>query len=124
MKDQSNIPPWIRKSRKANQHKQGRTNNNNYQIYNSSRWRKISIKGRKENPQCKKCNTLHVDYKALVRDHIIPINQQGAIYDARNHQNLCKHPCHDIKSGRDQRRYTGPYQTLIHGEDKGRRIPI
>lgn len=73
-----NTPPWLRN--KSKPPKNGRTNNNNYDIYNSSRWRKISKQTRIENPICAdpKCKRMHTDYKGLMLDHIIPITQKGS----------------------------------------------
>lgn len=113
------LPPWLKRTRKRSTKGKNRSRSN-YNIYNSSRWRKISKTHRIENPKCEDCGQLHSDYKELVCDHIIPINQNGSIWDTRNHSSLCKHPCHDKKSARDKKTYSGPYDVLPNG----RKIPI
>ena len=120
----NNTPPWIKRSRALSLLKVGRTNNNNYAIYNKEPWRSVSVQTRIDNPVCAMCGHEDHDYTHFMLDHIIPISQKGAIYDSRNHQVLCKHPCHDKKSGKDQKGYKGDYLTLDKGEDKGRRIPV
>ena len=119
----SNIPPWIRKTRRNKINTNGRTNNDNYKLYNSNQWRKQSKQTRINNPICAMCGKLHVNYKGLDLDHIIPIDQGGAIWHEKNHQPLCKKPCHPKKSGQDQRGYNKPYQLIIE-EGEQRKIPI
>ena len=115
MKDKA---PWIYKPDKPPQG--SRTNNDNRAIYNKMPWRNTSKEYKIRNPKCKMCGKLQPDYKKLVCDHIIPIEQGGSIWDERNFQTLCAHPCHDRKSGRDQKKYKGPFTLLPNGK----KIPI
>ena len=112
-------PPWIKKA-KPLKIKNTSKSRSNYKLYNSHAWRKVSKESRIKDPICRMCGKIHHDYKGLVLDHIIPVNQKGSIWDKRNHQCLCKHPCHDIKSGKDQKKYSGPFKVL----ENGRKIPI
>jgi len=86
----------------------------NYNFYNSHSWRKYSTNRRKKNPQCAKCEKLY-NYKDLVTDHIIPINQGGSKMDPKNHQSLCK-SCHAVKSGMEANGIIAPYTFNAKGE--------
>ena len=123
----SNVPPWLKKKTTQNPFKVGnnsRTNSSNYKLYNSYKWRQYSRKYRRANVKCSQCSRLIVNPQCKehgsVVDHIIPINQGGAIWDERNHQTLCKHPCHDKKSGKDQKKYDGLFAILPNNK----KIPI
>lgn len=86
----------------------------NYDFYNSYSWRKYSVDRRKRNPECQSCHKLF-QYKELVTDHIIPINNGGSKMDARNHQSLCK-PCHAQKSAKESNGIIQPYKFNTKGE--------
>ena len=123
----SNVPPWLKRKSKSTPFKvntDSRTNNSNYDLYNSYKWRKHSIAYRRANTECRQCRTLIVNpqdkERGSVVDHTIPINQGGSVWDERNHQTLCKHPCHDKKSGKDQKKYSGLYALLPNNK----KIPL
>ena len=114
----NNIPPWIRNTRQSRDNKANV--NSNYDLYNSSKWRKVSKSQRINNPKCTMCGKPHHNYKGLVCDHIITINNGGSIWDERNHQSLCKKPCHALKSAKDKQGYKGPFKIA----PDGKKIPI
>ena len=74
---------------------------NNYNLYNSSKWRKFAHKLRALNPLCKICMDEGRTNPCQMVDHIKPINSGGSIWDVNNLQCLCK-KCHAIKSGNDK----------------------
>lgn len=80
--------------------------NDNHSIYNSKRWKDCRKKGLIAEPFCVECikegKPLH-NCMGLVRDHIVPINQGGDIYDLKNHQTLCARH-HNIKSANESRK--------------------
>lgn len=77
--------------------------NDNHDIYNSKRWKSIRQQGLVNEPFCVEClkegKQLH-ECKAVVRDHIKPINEGGDAWDIRNHQSLCNRH-HNIKSAQE-----------------------
>jgi 5-methylcytosine-specific restriction endonuclease McrA len=99
-------------------------------IYNTTKWRLYSKTKRLSSPKCNMCKTLQYDYQKLCIDHIIPIEDNGAHYSDKNTQCLCKTPCHQRKTRRDQiKRNKGtllniPKRIIKTGEDKGRFEPI
>lgn len=61
-------------------------------------WRKFRVEYLKRNPLCRKCGQ-----PATAVDHIVP-KRAGGSDDASNCQPLC-HPCHNIKTGWERRRW-------------------
>ena len=72
---------------------------NNYNLYNSRKWRKFSHQLRKDNPLCKMCLDEGKTNPSQMVDHIREINKGGSIWDISNLQCLCN-SCHSKKSGR------------------------
>lgn len=73
---------------------------NNYDLYNSSQWRKYRKDFLLRNPLCRMCDAKGLITPATYVDHIVPINKGGEVWDESNHQPLCK-SCHAAKSARD-----------------------
>lgn len=71
-------------------------------LYNSRAWRKVSKANLKENPLCVMCERQNIITQATVTDHILPVEQGGLIWDAVNHQSLCR-SCHAVKSANDRK---------------------
>lgn len=69
----------------------------NRQIYSSSRWTRLSLLFRKQNPLCVNCLKNGIVEPSKVVDHIVPVNHNGAIWDTNNMQALCIR-CHNTKS--------------------------
>jgi 5-methylcytosine-specific restriction endonuclease McrA len=109
-------PPWLSKIKP----KAFKGSRNGSKLYGTWKWRQYSIKKRTDDPQCKMCGIVQYDIRNLCVDHKIPVNQKGAIWDERNHQILCKVPCHAKKSANDRKKYSGLYAEIENGE----RIPI
>ena len=72
---------------------------NNYDLYNSSKWRKFAHALRKERILCEMCLSEGRTTASQMVDHIKEINQGGSIWDLSNLQCLCN-KCHAKKSGR------------------------
>ena len=75
-----------------------------YKLYNSKRWRDTSKRTR---TICEVCEAegLITDittgsHNRGVVDHIVPMQQGGAVWDADNHMGMCGHH-HDIKRGKE-----------------------
>jgi 5-methylcytosine-specific restriction endonuclease McrA len=75
--------------------------NSNQKLYNSSTWRKTSKRKRMENPLCEVCKSINLITGSEVTDHIITINEGGAILDDNNHMAMC-HNHHNKKSGMEK----------------------
>jgi len=58
--------------------------------YQSQTWRHFSANYKKRNPLCAECSRAGMLRFGAVTDHIIGLKYGGAVYDARNLQNLCK----------------------------------
>jgi len=87
----------------------GRRKKHNKRIYDSIRWRKLRSYYIANNPLCEKCleDDQYVDATGRrgVVDHIIPINEGGAVFDVANLQTLCN-KCHNIKSAKESTKKT------------------
>jgi 5-methylcytosine-specific restriction protein A len=57
------------------------------------RWQKVRRIVLARDPLCKKCNRA----AATEADHVVPVEQGGAVYDTANLQGLCK-SCHSRKT--------------------------
>jgi 5-methylcytosine-specific restriction protein A len=75
----------------------------NQHIYNGRRWRTLRKIILNESPMCVECLKKNKFIGASVVDHILPINQGGAIYSRSNLQSLCA-PCHNRKSRYDRKK--------------------
>ena len=74
---------------------------NNYNLYNSRKWRTFSHKLRKDNPLCKICLDEGRTTPSSMVDHKRSINSGGSIWDVNNLQCLCS-SCHAKKSAKDK----------------------
>lgn len=117
MTNTNNIPPWIKKARERNSRDKRKPNEFNYSSY---KWTQTSIKYRTNNPECVECGKPYPTIKGLVLDHIIPIEQDGSIWNEANHQSMCAKPCHARKSQADKKGYKGNYKLLPNGK----KIPV
>lgn len=96
--------PWI-STAVAKAPQEGRKESNRA-IYATNRWRVFSEQYREKNPFCVKCLEQGVftdcrkGQKARGQaDHILPINQGGAIWDESNLRTLC-YRCHSKVSAK------------------------
>ena len=89
--------PWIKRKPQSS-----KGWGSDHRIYNSDRWRRLRLIGLNKEPLCITCKGKGITKAATVRDHIIPIQQGGSIWDENNHQSLCK-SCHNRKSGKEKR---------------------
>lgn len=76
-------------------------NQNNYKLYNSTKWRKFSKQFKVDNPLCVKCLQEGRTTPSYYTDHIKSINSGGAIWDKTNLQALCK-SCNASKTSYDR----------------------
>ena len=67
-----------------------------HKIYRTSRWQKLRDYKRRRNPLCEECLRQGIMTPAELVDHIIPIEDGGAIFDLENLQSLCR-ACHNRK---------------------------
>ena len=108
--------PYIPKKRfklvDLNKHNR-RWSQNNETLYSTTAWRKLSKEMRINNPKCNACSQFK-SISNLVLDHIIPINQGGAIWDKRNLQVLCG-TCHNAKSAAESNGVKYEYQDTPNG---------
>jgi len=72
----------------------------NNPTYGSARWKLIRKVKFNRNPVCECCKKR----KGYYVDHIIPINQGGAVFDFANLQTLCV-KCNAAKTGKDAQLY-------------------
>lgn len=75
---------------------------NNYDLYNSARWRSYRKRYLRNHPLCVMCEADGKVTEAYYLDHIVPINQGGSVWGEENHQGLCKHH-NAIKTAKDGR---------------------
>lgn len=90
---------YINKKRNAFK---GMDKSNQY-IYNSKRWRRLRLLVLHDQPICVMCEQKNKYTSSSVIDHILPINQGGAVFALNNLQALCS-SCHNSKSARDRGR--------------------
>lgn len=76
----------------------------NSKIYNGRRWRNFRKQVLQDEPLCRKCNDKGLVVEAKVLDHIIRIEDGGAVYSKENTQPLCS-KCHNSKSGKEAHGY-------------------
>ena len=67
-----------------------------HKIYSTSRWQKLRAYKRKRNPLCEECLKHGRITPAVLVDHIIPIEEGGAVFEIENLQSLCSE-CHNKK---------------------------
>ena len=75
----------------------------NSELYNGTRWRVLAMRHKMANPICVQCEANGMVTPVQVTDHIVPINEGGAMYDWDNLQSLCTQ-CHNSKSGKEAHR--------------------
>lgn len=92
------IKRWWKPERKPFQRN---TSNKVYQTY---KWRKFSAAYKDRNPLCVKCDAKGITTAASVTDHIVRIEDGGAVYDESNLQSLCRFH-HNSKSGKEAHGY-------------------
>lgn len=117
------MPTLHKNKRKRPWHKDNRTHGfskKNQDFYNSSKWRNYSRNYRLKNRRCYICNKIHADYRGLMVEHVIPIEQGGSKWDERNHGSICKNPCAKIKTGKERQGLKYEYQLNANNE----KIPI
>lgn len=71
-------------------------NKPNKHIYNSARWKKLRHRKFIANPVCEECGRKPTH----TIDHVVPINQGGAVFDFDKLRSLCK-DCNLRKTGSD-----------------------
>jgi 5-methylcytosine-specific restriction protein A len=67
-----------------------------HKFYNTARWRRLRDWYRKQHPLCRECEKRGIVTPGAVVDHIVPIEDGGALMDADNLQHLCM-ACHNRK---------------------------
>lgn len=65
-----------------------------------ARWERVRSMHLAAEPLCRMCSQAGRTTAAVLVDHILPINDGGAILDDRNLQSLCR-SCHDEKTKED-----------------------
>lgn len=75
----------------------------NSHIYDSARWRRLSIKKRTVNPFCEVCEKNGIMNSADVVDHIIEIEDGGGAFKWDNLMSMCHHH-HNEKTQREKRK--------------------
>ena len=74
-----------------------------HDFYSSTAWRKLRDYKRRLNPLCEECLKHGILTPGELVDHIIPIEEGGALLDLANLQTLCK-ACHNKKHSKIQAR--------------------
>lgn len=69
-----------------------------HKIYSTSRWQRLREYKKKLNPLCEECARHGRLTPMVLVDHIVPIEEGGAIFDMENLQSLCA-ACHNKKHG-------------------------
>ncbi|MGD6897120.1 HNH endonuclease [Bacillus infantis] len=82
------------------EYKRNRTDNNEQDFYNSTKWRKTRLLKLKMNPLCELCLKDKQLKPADMVDHIKPIKQGGARLEMSNLQSLC-HSHHNSKTAKE-----------------------
>lgn len=74
-------------------------------IYNTTRWRKLSLLYRTEHPLCEPCQAKGITKVAEMTDHRKGFKDAGdpAAWDWENLQAICRE-CHNRKSAKDAKR--------------------
>ncbi len=78
-------------------------------FYQSRQWRSVRAAFLREHPLCGACGAKGLLVAARVVDHVLPIKDGGARFDAANLQSLCV-PCHNSKTARESAARSGPPQ--------------
>lgn len=76
-------------------------------IYNTPTWKRYRKAQLLLQPLCQHCLTFGVSTLAQLVDHIVEIEDGGAIYDLDNLQSLCK-THHNIKTGKEKSKRNKP----------------
>ena len=69
-------------------------------FYQSARWRTVRAAFLREHPLCGLCAARGRVVAAVVADHVVPLKDGGARFDAANLQALCV-TCHNRKTARE-----------------------
>jgi 5-methylcytosine-specific restriction protein A len=69
-------------------------------IYKSQRWVRLRAELIRQQPTCQHCLQYGIVTPGKIVDHIVEIEDGGAVWDIDNLQHLC-HTCHNIKTGRE-----------------------
>lgn len=86
--------PWIPERKPFERRKRG-----NQEVYQGKRWKAVrQLVLSRDEFCCVECMKNGFVVAASVVDHILPINEGGAIYEMSNLQSLCS-TCHNSKSG-------------------------
>lgn len=67
--------------------------------YNTGRWQKLRLKVLGLSPVCVSCEATGFANIATVVDHVVPISDNGPVWDIDNLQALCV-SCHSLKTSR------------------------
>ncbi len=86
-------------------------NRSAYEFYHSAEWRRLRNNFLIEHPFCEECQRQGRLTKATVVDHIVPIQQGGALLEESNLQALCA-SCHGSKSIKEGSRF-GKSRTIL-----------
>lgn len=76
-------------------------------FYQSRQWRSVRAALLREHPLCGACGAKGLLVAARVVDHVLPIKDGGARFDAANLQSLCV-SCHNSKTARESAARSGP----------------
>ena len=69
-------------------------------FYQSARWRAVRAAFLREHPVCAACAARGRVVAAVVADHVVPVKDGGARFDAAGLQSLCI-SCHNRKTARE-----------------------
>ena len=72
--------------------------------YNTRRWKAFSKRYKAEHPLCVMCEAEGITSAAAVTDHIVRVEDGGAMWDENNLQSLCVYH-HNQKSGKEAHGY-------------------
>lgn len=111
----SNAPPWRKESEPlfAEPRQDIGNSGKNAHIYKGAKWKRLRAVEFKKEPF--KCCLPNCILLAKILDHIIPIEQGGAIWDRRNWQKLCD-PHHNKKRGKEAHGIIEEWVDTPHGK--------
>lgn len=72
-------------------------------VYKSSQWRKLRNLKASMNPHCEHCLKLGLVRPVKIVDHIVEIEDGGAVFELENLQSLC-HACHEAKTAAEAKK--------------------
>ena len=103
------VPVGYRDSPRCERHKRPLTHSkrvydhhheNGKNIYKSQRWVKLRAELIRQQPTCQHCLQYGIVTPGKIVDHIIEIEDGGAVWDINNLQHLC-HACHNRKTAKE-----------------------